>query len=527
VLTGETGAGKSILIDAVSIGLGARFDARLMHHQASICEITLCFDLSHALDAKNYLKAQQLESDNECIIRRLFTKDGRSKCTFNDTPCTVQFVRQVGQYLVSFYGQHAHQALLKSKIQRLCLDRFADQMEQCANIKILYEKHMHLTKRLSALKERNKTAAVQKDYLEHQLAELEALDLKSGLWETLSKQHQRYLQIQNNREGLNKLQGLLTETEPNILTLLNQALCITDRMADPSFENIKQLLTTAEVHVQEAILDLQRYNADNDLNQEGFEQLDQKISTIYHLARKHNVEPAKLWQATLQLRAQKDELNGLDAEIEVLANTYKNLLNEYDGLASMLSRQRKNAAEKLSRRITEQLQQLGMKGAVFDVQLIEREEKIHAEGQEKVIFRVRTNPGQPLMLMQKIISGGELSRLGLALQVAAQDNQSYQTLIFDEVDTGIGGQTAQIVGELLRQLATSTQVLCITHLPQIASRAKSHFNVVKRVEKEDTSATIRLLNRDERIKELARMSTGGKMTDTLLRHAEALLAETE
>jgi DNA repair protein RecN (Recombination protein N) len=527
VLTGETGAGKSILIDAVSIGLGARFDARFMRHNASTCEITLCFDLERLTEAKDYLKAQEFDLGNECIIRRVLTQDGRSKCSLNDTPCTVQFIRGLGQYLVCFYGQHAHQALLQSQAQRFCLDAFANQLVLSKKIQALYDYYVTLDRQLSTLQEKNKTSALQKDYLRYQLEELQFLDLKAGAWEMLSQQHQEQLNSVNNRGKLNQLQLLLCNGEPNPASLLSQAVVMVDQMKEPIFNNVKNLLRTAEIHLQEATAELQQYELDHEVDPGILEQLDQKLSIIYNLARKHRVPPEQLWEVVVRLQQQMDELNALDDQIIILTNRQKGVMAQYASLARKLTKQRRLAAEQLSLRVTEQLQQLGMRGAIFNVELIEREEEIHSSGREKIVFMVSTNPGQPLTLMQKVISGGELSRLGLALQVIAQHNKSIRTLIFDEVDTGIGGRTARIVGELLRQLALNSQVFCITHLPQIAARADNHVSVVKHIESGETFAVIHSLNRDERIKELARMSTGGKMTDALLKHAEALLAETE
>ena len=527
ILTGETGAGKSILFDAVSIGLGARFDSRFIRHGASTGEITLCFDVTHATDVKTCLNDQQLDIGSECIVRRVFTKNGRSKCSINDTPCTVQLIRQLGECLLAFYGQHEHQALLKNQTQRTCLDRFANHMNLCATIKLAYERHTRLTLSLAELELKNKTADTERDYLQYQLQELESLELKPNDWEVLSRQHKKYLRLKNNRENLAQIRQLLVEGEQTISGSLNQVISSVEHIDEPSLNNVKKLLSTAEIHLQEAAMELQQYDGDVDLSEEAFQQLDIKLSKIYNLARKHKVQPDKLWKVVQHLEQEMEKLNDLEKKITELHKQKNTLFKKYRMLAPALTEQRKKAALKLSVRVTEQLQHLGMKGAKFEVCLVKRDEPINPHGQEKIVFMMRTNPGQPLMVMQKIISGGELSRLGLALQVIARDVDGMKTLVFDEIDTGIGGKTAHTVGKLLRQLGINAQVFCITHLPQVASKANHHFNVVKRVQSGETFASIYLLNRQERIKELARMSTGGKMTDTLLKHAEALLAETE
>ena len=527
VLTGETGAGKSILIDAVSIGLGARFDARFMRNATLASEITLCFELHSVPLAEAYLNQGNIDITSECIIRRILTKEGRSKCYINDVPCTVQTLRRLGQELVHFYGQHEHQALLQPSNQRDCLDQFAGHLDLCKKVSDSYDGYLALKTKLVTLEEKHATAASQLAYLEHQLQEIEALGLLQGEWETISEKHHRYLKIKKNAEKVNSIKNLLTEMDQNVLTLLNQAVVLLTDMDDPDLINAKQLLDTAEIQLEEALLELQQYDSDIDIGEQAFQQLDEKLSKAHDLARKHRTSPDQLWQIGEKLREEIQELGAIDITLKKLVEQKELVWNQYQSLTNELTQRRTKAAKVLSIRATEQLEQLRMAGSHFEVRLISSVKQMSRYGQEQVVFMASTNPGQPVEAIQKIISGGELSRLGLALQVIALSDDAKPTLIFDEVDAGIGGRTAQTVGQLLRRLGQSTQVFCITHLVQVASQANHHFTVTKAVNNSETFVSIQFLDRQGRIKELARMSAGGKMTQSILQHAEALLAEVD
>jgi DNA repair protein RecN (Recombination protein N) len=525
VLTGETGAGKSILIDAVSIGLGGRFDARFMRQNASMCEVVLCFDLTRLTAAKEFLSNQGIEGQSDCIIRRVLTQDGRSKNTINDTPCTVQCIRQLGEHLIHFYGQHAHQALLNTHVQRNFLDRFAANQTLCRQLEACFDRYAALEQEQAVLTEKNQHAVKQLDYFHHLQKEIHALALTADTWDTLSAEHLRYLRAKDSVEHIDQAQMLLTRNDQNIISMLNQVMTALSNIQQSSLDNVMKLLHTADIHLQEAVLELQQHHEGDDFNEQAFLQLDKKLSNIHDLARKHQVEPNKLWEVSQTLTQHIDELNNIGLKLEELLNQKQKVKQEYDCLAAQLTHQRHEAVKQLNQKVTHQLQHLGMMGAVFEINLVKHKKALHRCGNEQVVFMISTNPGQPLAPMQKIVSGGELSRLGLALQVIAQDAASGMSFIFDEVDTGIGGRTAAIVGELLSQLAHHRQVFCITHLPQVASQANQHLSVTKSVSGGYTFASIVELNRDQRIKELARMSTGGKMTESILQHAEALLAE--
>jgi len=525
VLTGETGAGKSILLDAVAIALGARAETRMIRHGKNQCEITLCFDLTGLEEAKRWLEEQSFSVDDECIIRRVFAADGRSKNTMNDSPCSQSLVRQLGQMILNIYGQHEHQELMRPYAQQERLDIFASNEILLKKIQKLYEDYTKLNGELEAFQLKAKDKESQLEFLNYQYSELENLNLREGEWEELSELHQNLYRAKNSLEEANVALNILSENEEaTVLILLQAAIDRLTKTFHPKLENAKSLLENASMQIAEAVNDLQSYLHSFDLSEEELERLDKKLSSMHDLSRKHQVSPDKLWQVAEKLSAEIEALNQVDLHVQKLGEEKNKLLDSYHLLADELTDRRKKGAKKLTHAVTEKIQGLGMQGAYFQVSLKSTEKEITAYGNEQVLFEVSTNPGQPMQLMQKIVSGGELSRIGLALQVITLSKMKMPTLIFDEVDTGIGGKTAETVGQMLAQLGKDNQVFCITHLPQVASCAHHHLCVEKKIEANETTADIHALNREERVKELARMSAGGKITQQILQHVEKTLS---
>lgn len=526
VLTGETGAGKSIIVDAVSLALGARADANAIYPDENSCDISLCFDISNHPPAKRWLQEQQFDSEEECIIRRSLNRDGRSRSTINGHPCTLYLTREFGELILNIHSQHQHQSLLKREMQQLQLDTFAHHEEVLMKINQLHQQWQKISKELATLKQRNEDRNHQLELLQYQLEELNALNLQENEWHHLTQQHQQLHNAKDLIDNLNQAIALTMQNENTSASLLLQQAI--DRIneiktEDPPLTAIKELLNSAAIHLQEAGEELSHYRDHLDLSPENLTTIEQRITTIHDLARKHHVNPADLSDVKKSLAQEIKTLENIETQLIELQRFRSQILDQYQTIANQLSQSRLKAAKILEKQITQQMQRLNIHGGQFKVQLQKTEEIITPYGNEKIIFMVCTNPGQGFLPLQKVVSGGELSRISLALQVITAQKEGKPTLIFDEVDTGIGGKTAEIVGQLLRELGEKVQVLCITHLPQVSAQGHHHFKIEKTIDKKSVSTTIYPLNKKERIDELARMLSGSKITEQMLAHAEKML----
>jgi len=526
VVTGETGAGKSIIVDAVMLALGARSDTKAIRFGEANCDITLCFDITHIPKAKTWLALQDFTEGNECFIRRIISRDGRSRSMINNHPCPQSLVRELASLVLTIHSQHQHQALLKRENQQNQLDAFAHHELWLSKLQQHYHQWRTITSELDALLLQTQNRDRQLDLLRYQLEELTSLNLKENEWETLSHQHQKLHNAQNLIHSLNQAIDLTIESEQtSAAALLQQAIDRVNeiKVDDNQIAAIKELLQTASIHLQEAGDELSHYRNNLDLSDENLEKLEQRLSIMYDLGRKHHVNPNDLLAVTKSLEQRVQELENIDTTIETLQHHQTQILEQYQKIADKLSKSRQKAAALLEKKITEKMQLLGMKGGEFKIQIFKASDSITSYGNEKISFIVRTNLGQNFLPMQKVVSGGELSRISLALQVITAQKEGTPTLIFDEVDTGIGGKTAEIVGHLLRELGEKVQVICITHLPQVAAQGTHQFIVEKTTLKDSVTATIRKLDQKERTHELARMLSGTKITEQTLAHAEELL----
>lgn len=529
VLTGETGAGKSIIVDAVTLALGARADTNVIRIGEKNCDITLCFDLTHIPKAKDWLESKNFVEDNECLIRRIISHDGRSHTTINGHPCPQNLVREFSTFVLAIHGQHHQQALLKREIQQQQLDIFAHHETWLTKVQQHYHQWRKITTQLDTLAQRAENRDHQLDLLRYQLEELTTLNLQENEWETLSHQHQQLHNAQDLIKNLNQAIDLTVDNEQiSTLMLLQQAIDRINeiKIDDDKITSVKELLNTTLIYLQEAGDELTHYRSNLDLSDGNLEHIEQRLSIIHHLARKHHVNPNDLIDVTKSLEKQVQELEHIDTNIETLRQYQLQILEQYQTISEKLSKSRMKAAKVLEKRITEKMQILGMKGGEFKIQFLKSSEIPTPCGNEKISFIVRTNPGHSFLPLQKVVSGGELSRISLALQVITAQKEGTPTLIFDEVDTGIGGKTAEIIGQLLRELGKKAQVICITHLPQVAARSTHQFKIEKITEKDSVCVAIRKLDQKERVQELARMLSGTKITKQTLAHAEELLTET-
>lgn len=526
VLTGETGAGKSIWVDAIDYALGARADNKLIRHGENRCEIGLSFDLTKQTQAMSWLIENNYDDNQECIIRRIISKDSNSKATINGRPCPLQLLRQLGALLLNIHGQHDNQALLKQNEQQVQLDRYAQNSELLDALETVYSQWRQATNSINELTTQQANREAELSLWRYQLDELITLNLQENEWQQLSEEHQ---QLHNAKElitQINEAVNLAADNEEISATqLVQEAIHQLNeiRFNDPQINNIKELLNTAAVHLQEAQQELHHYRDHLDLSPENLEAVETRLSKLHDCARKHHIHPENLLELQNSLSSKMQQLENIDNQLDALIKLKEQQEKRYETLANELTDRRKNAAKKLSIDITKSIQDLGIAGGQFQIKLENQASKLHPTGKEKIIFEVSTNPGHPFQPLSKIVSGGELSRISLALQVMTSQRYQTTTLIFDEVDTGIGGKTAETVGQLLRQLGENGQVLCVTHLAQVAAQGHHHYKITKTSQADKTFTDVKKLDKKMRVQELARMLSGSKISSETLAHAEQLL----
>ncbi|CAN5326086.1 DNA repair protein RecN [soil metagenome] len=529
VLTGETGAGKSIIIDAVNFALGSRAESSLVRHGCDRCDVSVSFDIGNNSEVKQWLQIQELESQEECLIRRNLTKEGRSRSSINGQPVTQQQVRELGNLLVTIYGQHAHHGLLKSEQQQKLLDEYAGLDKLCDEVKNHYRLWRKTTERLDALQNNNRDQTARHDFLRFQLDEFIKLAIEPNELQNIEQEHKQLAHAEQLLSSCSQAINLLAETETNnTIASLNQVLMSLKTVSsiNPRVNNAYQLLETARITLKEAYDELRHYIESINLDPQHLQDIEQRLAQLHNLARKHRITTTELPTMQQQLQLELQQLEGCDKEMMQLQQDLIQLEIAYKDKATLLGQQRAIAAENLSKLVTDRIRQLGMPKGVFAITL-ETEERFTPTGLEKIMFLVSINPGQVLQPMHKVASGGELSRIGLALKVISTSERSASALIFDEVDVGIGGGTAEIVGQLLRQLATHAQVLCVTHLPQVAAQGHQHLQVEKHNANDHTYTQVKILSPAEKIKEIARMLGGLTITQHTLAHAEEMLTLAE
>lgn len=527
VITGETGAGKSILVDAVNLAMGERADSNVIYRGATQCDISLCFDVSTISAAQDWLKTQAFDSGYDCIIRRLISQDGKSRSSINGYPCSLNSIRELSTLILNIYSQHQHQAILKRDNQQQLFDIYAHHQALLEKTTQYYQQWQAISAELTKLTQQADSRDHELELLRYQFAELDTANLLENEWRNLSQQHSRLQNAKTLIDNLNQAIDLMVDGEPTSATdLLQQAIDRINeiKLDDPPLLAIKELLNTAVIHLTEANNELNRYRHHLDLNDDNLEAIEERLTLIHDLARKHHVSPDDLWVVKKSLEQRIQTLENIDKQIEELTHYQQQILQQYQKVADPLTISRQKTVKLIEKLITEKMQHLGMTGGRFQVKLTPTEAVITTYGKEKIAFHVSTNPGQDFMPLAKVVSGGELSRISLALQVITAQKDATPTLIFDEVDTGIGGKTAEMVGNLLRELGEKTQVFCITHLPQVAAKGHHHLKVEKLTTKNNVIASIQVLSQTQRVEELARMLSGTKITPQTLAHAEELLS---
>ena len=528
-LTGETGAGKSIWIDALSLALGERGDAGMVRNGCAHAEIAAEFDVSALPHVQAWLLEQELEGDaGVCLLRRVLDSGGRSRGFINGRSATLQQMREAGDQLLDIHGQHAHQSLLRPDTQRALLDGYAGVAAAAEQVAALYRDWQTLRRRRISLSENAEAAVAERELLQFQRNELEGLGFDAAEWQSLQEDHARLAHAASLLETAAFGIETLSEADNACLAQLN-ALTVRLREGithDASLGETLQMLESAQAELQEAVYALRHYQQRLDTDPQRLREQEQRIQSVMDAARKYRVAPEQLNEALQRIVERLAELGG-DADLAELERQENSAQQGYLAAAQKLTAARKKAAVKLAREITAALQTLAMPGGSFEVALLplalDDDNRGNAYGLETIEFQVAANPGVPPRSLAKVASGGELSRISLAIQVATSQVASVPTLIFDEVDSGIGGRVAEIVGHLLKKLGKTYQVLCVTHLPQVAAAADQQWQVSKAVENGVTLSHIAVLDGAQRVEEIARMLGGLKITETTRKHAAEML----
>jgi len=526
VVTGETGAGKSIMIDALDLALGARGDSNTIRHDADSAEVLAGFELEDGSDAAQWLRDHELDDDGGCVLRRIIYRDKPTRAFINDRPVAVQTLRDLGDLLVDIHGQHEHQSLLRKDAQRYILDDYAGQNDQVEALAARYEAHQSLTQRRDSLSRQAGDRESQLELYRYQLKELEDLDLKENEYLELEQEHDRLAHASELIEGMRFAAEALYDADDTAVThVLSQAEHRIEALAgyEPKLSEVLSMLGNARVETEEAAAQLHHLLDRTELDPQRLRWLQERIGNVLDLARKHHCEPEELSAVNEQLRQRVVDLEDTDVSLEALQKELDQVRADYDVLADAVSEKRRAAGEAFGDAVTEHMQQLGMEGGIFSVEITGERGEPTRFGYDRVEFNVAANPGIPPRPLSKVASGGELSRIGLAIQVVIAQTGRVPTLVFDEVDVGVGGRVAEIVGHLLRALGGARQVLCITHLPQVAAQGHRHLYVVKQDE-QPVQVEVERLEEDDRVNEIARMLGGIEITDQTLAHARDMLS---
>lgn len=528
VLTGETGTGKSILIDAIELALGGRASEHIVRPGQEKADISLCFDIAKLPAAQAWLKLYDLDQGGtECIIRRTISKDGRSRSYINGMPTTLQPLRELSELLIDIHGQHENQTLLKSEKQREMLDDFAGHLALTDCVAALAQERRELQQEMNALRKLAEERAARSEFLAFQLNELDELTIQPDEFTALDLEHKQLAHAGELLQNVNHALNYLTEhEEQNALSLVNQALQALENVqhVDPKIADWIESLRTAVIQISETESDLQRYLSSVDLDPERLTWVEERIGLLFNLARKHKVSPNELYEFQQKLAAELNELTNSDERLAGLAEKLQTVEKNYLEQAKKLSQSRLKAAKKLAAEITATIRGLALPHAEFQVTFETNEaNEFSPYGLEKITFQITTNPGQPLQPLAKVASGGELSRISLAIHIATAGQHTISTLIFDEVDVGISGGTAEVVGKLLRHLGKTHQVFCITHLPQVAVQGHQHIRVEKISDGGVTQTKIQMLSAKEKVNEIARMLGGVAITQKTIAHAREMV----
>jgi len=527
-ITGETGAGKSLVLDALGMALGDRADTDTIRHGKERAEITATFDINTIEAAKTWLDANDFNSDENCILRRIYTREGRSRGYINGQPSTMSQLQELGDMLTDIHSQHEHQSLLRKETHRRLLDEYANAEDLATKVASEYSAWHKVHIDLTNLLQRSDELDDRKDLLNFQVNELQQIDLTAKHLEQLELEQKTLANAEQIVQDSHNLLAICGQAEGfNLRDSLNKALSILANIEykPDALKITEELLQGGLIQIEEAINEISHHIDRFEADPQRLQIVEEQLSAIFQLSRKHRVNPDQL-ETTLQtLEAELKNLIGGSENINALEEKLADLASSYEKSAKQLSSKRKAASKAMSKDINRQLQKLSMEGAELLVQLSPVNNcEYRSRGLEEIEFLLATNPGQPHKMLAKIASGGELSRVSLAIQVVAASHSTMPTLVFDEVDVGIGGSTADIVGQLMKQLGERGQVISVTHQPQVAAHAHHHYRASKVIEDNSAESLMAPLNQQQRVEELARMLGGAKVTKQTLSHASELLS---
>ena len=527
VLTGETGAGKSLLVDALMLLTGGRGDAGVVRHGAERAELLAEFDLRALPVARSWLREQELDDDEQLRLRRVIRADGSSRAWLNDRPVSLALLREAASMLVEIHGQHEHQALLSRRHQLALLDAFAQHPERMTDVAVAARRIAAIDREIEDLAGAAKGDPDRLDYLRFQHQELKKHALPGEVYTRLIDDHRRLAHAATLLEGSQALIDVLdSDDDRSATSMLAHSATDARRLAgvDPALVPVAELLESAGIQVVEAINELERYRSSQELDPQRYGELDAQLGKLHELSRKHRVPAQELAQRLDELADEVDKLQNAGERIDRLRRERDVAVADYARAAVALSESRRFAATTLSARVTGLLRELAIAGA-FEIQTeTGAEDQFPALGRDEIEFVVSPNPGQPGRPLRKIASGGELARISLAIEVAAIGSDEVPVMVFDEVDSGIGGATAEVVGRKLRELGSTRQVLCVTHLAQVAAQGHQHFGVRKSVVDGQTRTSIDALTAKSRVDEIARMLGGVEITTATRSAAKEMIA---
>lgn len=525
-VTGETGAGKSISIDALGLCLGDRSDASFVRSGSERIDISAHFLLDDTPSALRWLTENQLDDNNECILRRVINLDGRSKAFINGRAVPISQLKELGQMLIQIHGQHEHQRLLRSEYQQILLDQYMNENVLLSAMKSAYKSWKAVTEQYQQYEKLQQERSAHIQLLQYQLKELNEFSPIEGEYERVDEE---YKKLSNAEQLINlsqKLIDLLEENNDlNILSNLNNAQSTAQELInlDTTLTSISTMLEDAAIQIKEASYELHHYADNLEIDPSRVMQLEQRLSKQILLARKHHTQPELLPDLYSRLLDEFKLISNQDEVGEQLKNDIKKYHQEASSIAKELHNKRIKVANMLAKQLTQSIRELSMPHGQFSIEVLNDENKLTEFGSDQITFMVSTNPGQPIQPITKVASGGELSRIALAIQVLTAQKMETPALIFDEIDVGISGSTAAKVGNLLRELGQSTQVITVTHLPQVAGNAHHHYFVAKQTDGKNTHTQMIILNQTQRLEELARLLGGDKITENTLANAKELL----
>ena len=529
VITGETGAGKSIMLDALALTLGDRADSGAVRPGAAKADILATFDISAIPEAQQWLQQRDLASDEpQVILRRVVTAEGRSRGYINGSPCPQQDLKALGEMLIDIHSQHEHQSLLKTDTHRRLLDEYANASELARQVQLAAQRCRQTEQALKQASDISEEQNARLQLLSYQLEELDNLSLQDGELEQLESEQRQLANAEQITQSCQQIINMCSESDSgSVLQALNFSLnrLAALRQHGRSLDEAHDLLAGAQIQIEEAVGELTRYLDHFEADPQRQQQVDERLGVIHDLARKHRINADQLPDLQLRLIDELESIQQSDADKERLGEELIAYQEHYTQLAGKLSATRTKAAQTLAKAVTGEIQQLGMPGGQVQVALHPLQAAQYPpQGMEQVELLISANPGQPAKPLAKVASGGELSRISLGIQVITAQTSRVPTLVFDEVDVGIGGPTAEIVGKLLRQLGEHGQVLTVTHLPQVAAQGHQHLYVRKDQQRNSTRTQIDRLDEEGRVQEVARMLGGIDLTEESLAHARKQLA---